>query len=184
MAKKETKNKKKTTLEVKLYKTAAISIVLLISAIFLSYFVITASSLKTEINEETANYISFNNSNTTDMMKISNLQKLSNKKGMSKVNENSIDFKITGKKDSKYSIILYPINNKNDLEKIKFYLTKDGKKVAYNTLAEITEIKEDGGIVIYQGIIGKDDLNYNLRMWLSKDYHKNANNISFEIKVK
>ena len=118
------------------------------------------------------------------MMKISNLQKLSNKKGMSKVNENSIDFKITGKKDSKYSIILYPINNKNDLEKIKFYLTKDGKKVAYNTLAEITEIKEDGGIVIYQGIIGKDDLNYNLRMWLSKDYHKNANNISFEIKVK
>ena len=79
MAKKETKNKKKTTLEVKIYKTAAISIVLLISAIFLSYFVITASSLKPEINEETANYISFNNSNTTDMMKISNLQKLSNK---------------------------------------------------------------------------------------------------------
>lgn len=184
MAKKESKRKKKTTQEAKLYRAAIACLVLSVSVIFLSYFVITASSLKPEINEETANYISFNNSNTTDMMKISNLQKMSDKKGISKVNENSIDFKITGKKGSNYSIIIYPINNKNDLKKIKFYLTEDKRKVAYSSLDTIKESKEDGGIIIYQGTITNSDSNYNLRMWLSKDYHQNANNISFEIKVK
>ncbi len=182
MARKETKSKKKTTQEVKLYKTVFLCSLLCIAVVCSSYLVVRVSNLKPQINEETANYISFNNSNTTDMLKISKLNKLSDKKGIGKTNTKSLEFEITGKKESKYNIIVYPINNKNDLSKIKLYLTENDKEVEYNSLDNMTESVEDGGIIIHQGEVS--DSKFKLRMWLTKDYHENSDNISFEVKVK
>lgn len=165
----------------RLYKNIFIFLVLILLIVITYIYTSETKILKPKINEETANYISLNNSNSTDILKISNLEKMSDKKGKT-ANDNSLDIKIKGKQKKKFSIVLYPINNKSKLEKIKFLLSQKQKEIKSDTLVNMPT-DSDGGIIVYQGEISKNN-SFTLSMWLGKNYHKNSNNISFEVKVK
>lgn len=153
-----------------------------ILVIGLAYFIFQADILKPQLNEMTASYISFNNSNTTDMLKISDLKKYSDKKGKSDINEKNINFNVTGTKNSEYSIIVYPINKNTDYKNIKFYIEKNNQELIVDNL-DSKPTNQDGGIIIYEGKITKKN-KMTIRMWLTKKYHHDNHSISFEIKVK
>lgn len=148
----------------------------------LTFLIFKTDFLKPKLNEMTASYISFNNSNTTDMLKISNLEKSSDKVGKSNVNKKYLDFNISGMKGTTYDIVVYPINKENDLKNIKFYLAKNDIELFVDTLYN-KQVSKDGGIIIYQGkITNKNKIT--IRMWLTRKYHQNTHNLSFEVKIK
>ncbi len=186
MAKRQKKNKKLTKKELQqfqeLKKNIFFCILSCILVLALGYLIFETDILRPELNEMTASYISFNNSNTTDMLKISNLEKASNKKGKSSANTKSVSFKVTGKKNTPYDIVVYPINKDNDFKNIKFSLTENDELLNSSTLNS-KPVSSDGGIIIYRGKV-KESGKLTLRMWLTRKYHKNAHNLSFEVKVK
>lgn len=179
MTKKKQKNK--INYQKKISEIVICCAVLCIALLYVNYLIFYTNLLKPKLNEVTTNYISFNNSNTTDMLKVSNLKKMSDKKGKSNVNKKCVYYDVTGDKGRDYNLIIYPINNNIDLENVNFYLTKDKKEVLFNSIKGMAKSKDDG-IIIYQGKVGEK--NMSLCMWLSKDYSKSTENISFEIKVK
>lgn len=176
------KKDKKIKLYKELIKNIFLCIILFILITTLSHFIFLKLKIKSQIDPITANYISFNNGNTTDMLKINNLSKLSDKNGKKDTNKAKAFFKITGKKNSIYNIVIYPKNNKYDLKNIKFFLKdEDNQKLATSNLDNL-EKTSDGGIIIYQGKLKKDN-QLNLYMWLTKKYKK-PNDLTFEIKIK
>lgn len=150
--------------------------------LLISYLIFYTDILKPELNEMTASYISFNNSNTTDMLKINNLEKLSDKKGVSSINDKNVIFEVTGKEAETYSVVVYPTNSNSDFRNIKFALEKNGKLLISDTLNN-QAVSQDGGIVILKDKIAANN-KLTLRMWLTKKYHKDKHNLAFEIKVK
>ena len=87
----------------RLYKNIFIFLVLIFLIVITYIYTSETKILKPKINEETANYISLNNSNSTDILKISNLEKMSDKKGKT-ANNNSLDIEIKGKQKKKFSV--------------------------------------------------------------------------------
>lgn len=164
------------------YKMALVTILLLILCISLSYFIVTTDLLKPRLSELTTSYISFNNSNATDMIKIATLEKMNDSKGISNKNKSTAEFKITGKKKTKYKVVLYHLGNSVEDEYVKFYIEDAGKKVVEDTLSNMQETNDDGRIV-YEGEI-KDQRKFTIKMWIDKSYSKMPNNISYELKIK
>ena len=62
------------------------SVILCLITLLLSYIIFGTNLLKPKLNEETTSYISFNNKDTTDILKIKNIQIMSNEKGKSNRN--------------------------------------------------------------------------------------------------
>ena len=118
--------------------------------------------------------------NSTDMLKINNINKKSDKLGKSSWNNKSIVLDIDGEKDKEYQIIIYPIIKDVDNKYIKVYL-KDNKELVNTNLDELKD-SEDGGKIIHQGKI--NNKKKILRMWIDEDYKDKINNNSFEIKIK
>jgi len=176
------KKKKTNSKELQSTKYLFTCLLIFISVIFLTCIIFKTDLLKSDINQLTASYISFNNTDTTDMLKISTLKKMSDQKGKSKANDRSLDFEITGKKGSDYDIIIYPMKEQVNLERIKYSLSKENSELLGNTLNTLKK-SSDGGLVLYQGKITKNN-KFHLSMWLTKNYSGNEHNISFEIKVK
>ena len=137
--------------------------------------------LEPKINEVTASYISFNNQNTTDMLRINNIKRLSDEKGKSTINKKSVEFTISGEKNKEYDIIIYPLKNEIDKKYIMFSV-EDKKGITQNSLSSMP-VSNDDGIIIVQGAI-KESNKKILRMWISKEYKDKITNTSFEIKVK
>ena len=70
------KNSKKRQQEMKIQRKVIFQCVILsVLVLALTYFILNSNVLKSKVDEVTASYISFNNSKTTDMLKISNLSK-------------------------------------------------------------------------------------------------------------
>ena len=155
-------------------------VILSLLVLGLSYIIFQTDILEPSLNEITTSYISFNNKNTTDMLKINNINKKSDKLGKSSWNNKSIVLDIDGEKDKEYQIIVYPIIKDVDNKYIKVYL-KDNKELVNTNLDELKD-SEDGGKIIYQGKINNNKKI--LRMWIDKDYKDKINNNSFEIKIK
>ncbi len=155
-------------------------ILLCILVIFFAYIIFQTNILAPHINETTASYISFNNKNTTDMLKIKNLEKMNDERGKSVLNQKFVSIKVTGEKNKEYEIILYSNENTIEEKYIKYYLKNQKKEIENNI--EKLPIREDGGKVLYQGMI--DNSSIILRMWISKEYSKKIQENSFEIKIK
>lgn len=164
-----------------LIKVSSLIFVLILLIGILTCVILKANLTKPKMNDAATSYISFNNSNATDMLKVSNLTKLSDEKGVGDKNKSTTSFTISGEKDTVYQIVLYHIGNMISEDYVHFRL-KDKKVLEENILSEMTET-DSGGRIIYEGIIdGEKD--FELKMWVDKRYEKEIKNISYEIKLK
>ena len=179
---KNTKNKKSKIQNNKVKKNSiALLITIFLLVIGMFYLIEGTEFLLPEIDEATASYISFNNSNSTDMIKITNLTKMKDTVGKSILNTHRHVFEISGKKDEKYNIELYSLGNKINKKYIKYILLKNDKIIEVGNL-ETKEENNNGGIILYQDII-KEENTYEIKMWIDKEFNKKISNVSYEIKV-
>lgn len=171
MAKKKSKVKKRHYI-----KTLCLTTLVLA----LSYFIFSANVLEPRINSIATSYISFNNSYSTDMLKINNIVKMHDEKGESSRNRKKINIKITGDENKSYQIVVYPINSEIDAQYIK-YSVHDGKSRVKNILSEMP-MNKDGGRIIYTSEV-KKNTNLTVNMWISTDYKSRIKDNSYEIKI-
>ena len=132
----------------------------------LSIFIYKSDLLEPQLNELTVSYISFNKSNSTDTIKMKNIQK----------NKKCREIKISGKKGTRYEVILYPSSNLINYSDI-IYSINDKK----NTLDKI-ESREDKGKIIYTNTVNKEKIK--LCMWISDKSKENTSNIDFDVIIK
>ncbi len=158
------------------------TLILVLLVIVLTYIIFNTAWLRPKLNELSASYISLNNTNTTDMLKITNLRKMSNEKGKSIRNKATKDFQITGQQDYTYQIVLYHIGESIDEDKVHYYLENE-HQVIKDGIIKVEDQTNDGGRVIYTGTI-RDGKNWKIKMWVDKEYEGDANNISYEIRIK
>ncbi len=183
MAKKKKKlSKRKQNILKKQRKLILYCLILIIIAIALLYFIFKSNLLVTKINQEAASFISFSNSDTTDMLKINSIKKLSDNQGKSRFNTNYLEFVVSSSTNTNYEIIIYPLNNKIDDKYIYYYLTdSNNKKIDYDNLSS-KEVALDGGKIIYTSEInGKKKLK--LKMWVNNKYKAGVKNIAYKVKV-
>lgn len=173
---KKSKQKKQQT------KNLFYTILLCVLVAGISYIIFATNILEPRIDGVTASYISFNNSNSTDMLKIVDLLKLSDEVGKSSLNQSKVTFKVDGKKNKDYQIVLYPTGNNINNKYVKVFLTINKEKKILEKLNNMKVI-EDGGIIVYEGRLLEDN-NFKLQMWVDNKYNKNIDNISYEIKIK
>lgn len=178
------KNSKKRQQEMKIQRKVIFQCVILsVLVLALTYFILNSNVLKSKVDEVTASYISFNNSKTTDMLKISNLSKQKKLVGESIFNNSTKTFKVTGEKNKEYEIVVYALGNKVDEEYVSFTLVDNSEnKLSSNTLSKVKSTPDDGRIIFTGKIDSKTILKLN--MWLSNNYKGNTKNISYEIKIK
>lgn len=163
------------------YKKAIRTIVLVAIAIIIGYFISISNFLSPSLDELTASYISFNNTNSTDILKITNISKMPNHKGKSNSNKSYVSFNINGEKNKKYQIILYPIGNTPKEESIYFNIQNSEDNIT-NRLS-VMPSNVDGGKIIYKGII-KEKETTTIKMWLNNDLKEEFENITYEVKIK
>ena len=175
------KGKKKYTKK-SVYKSAFTTFVLIVLVVLCAHFIFQTDWLKPRFNELLASYISLNNLNTTDILKVSNLKKMTNKKGISYHNKSKKEFQVTGQREIKYQIVLYHVGEKIEEEYIHFYLENEKKVKIEGILSEQSETN-DGGKMIYEGTI-QEGKNWTIKMWIDKEYKKKGNNVSYEIRIK
>ena len=174
------KNRKKS-IKYKIINLRVICVLLILIAITLFFIIDDSSLFQPKVNEETFKYISFNNRNTTDMLLINNIKRMSDDRGKSNNNKNFIEFTAVGEKNLDYDVIIYPIINNIEYKNIKYSITNQ-KRLIIDTLDE-KEISDDGGIIIYNGKIKEDQLR-TLRLWISRDYSGKIESNSFEVRIK
>ncbi len=172
------KVKRRTKKEI--HKISLVTILLMLLVFSLGYVIIKTNNLFTGTNELTASYISFNNLSSTDMIRINNITRKTEKKAKSLLNPSSISFDVKGQKNKEYEIVLYPIETSSN-EGVKFYL-ENNKKIVINDL-ESVPTRTDGGKIIYKGKISNNN-KFILRMWINQDNKSQIDNISYEVKVK
>ena len=176
-------SKKKRIYTKKDVKVRLILTAFLVVMVFaLTYFTVLSDELNPKINELTTSYISFNNNDTTDMIKITNLKKMSNSNGMSFKNKSAKKFKVTGEVGDRYRIILFHTGNDIDNGFVHYSLHVNGDVKENNVLSNVPTL-EDGGIVIYDGVVNEDG-ECVLKMWIDNSYDKNIKNISYEVRIK
>lgn len=182
MKKKKNKKRKNKRRKNQINKKQIVNLVILtILLVIFTSIIIGINHKKPKLNEQTTSYISFNNQNTTDMLKIINLKKMSNKKGMSKDNLHYLDLKVEGNKDDKYEIVIYSITNNIDLEYIHYALLDNNTILTKGVLSD-TDNSSDGGKNIYQSKINNRKLT--LKMWIGENYKEKVQDNSFEVKIK
>lgn len=165
----------------RIYKNLLKTILLIVLASLIGYFIFKSDILSPGIDELTASYISFNNTDKTDMLKITNISKKNEQKGISTKNKSSVSFYIDGDRDSKYQIVVYPVGKVIDEDNIYFYI--ENKKENIIKKLSATPTKVDGGKILYQGSInGKE--HFVVRMWIDKKINKKVSPLTYEIKIK
>ena len=179
MKKKLTKRQLKQRKELR--KSIYVVVLLCLLVVGFSMYIYKSNILVPKVDKLTASYISFNNKNTTDMLKIVDIKKMSDNMGQSIINNNYISFEVDGKKNTNYDIIIDSISSKIDDKYIKYSLVTD-KKVYINSLDKLNK-SEELGKVIYSGFI-KDNNKITIRMWIDKSYKGKITNNAYEIKIK
>lgn len=180
--KKRTKkiSKKQQRQRKQLVKNTMISALLCLLVLGTSYVIFETDTLQPSVNEVTASYISFNNNDTTDDIKINNIKKMSNDIGKSIVNTKSSVISVSGEDNKEYQVVIYPVINNIDLKYINYAITI-GNDVYNNDLVSMP-VGTDEGIVVYTGKVNKEK-KITIRLWISKDYEGEVENNSFKIKV-
>ena len=179
---KNAKNKKRKIQNNKIKKSSVALLVIIIVMTLSAFYLINGTDLLIpKIDEATASYISFNNSNSTDMLKVTNLKKMKPEIGKSFLNTHSVTFDISGKKNEEFNIEVYSIGNKINKKYINYVLLKNNNIIEVGTLENKLE-NYNGGIILYQGKI-IDDNSYEIKMWIDKEYNQKIDNVSYEIKI-
>lgn len=179
---KNTKNKKKQIVNNKIKKSSiAFLIIIIVMTISAFYLISGTDLLLPSIDEATASYISFNNSKSTDILKINNLKKMKKELGKSALNTHKANFDVSGNKNEYFNIELYSIGNKIENEYINYVLKKNDEVIEVGCL-ETKEENKNGGIILYQGKIVETN-SYEIKMWIDNEYGKKIDNVSYEIKI-
>lgn len=174
------KNKKKKNNRIK-KRSIVLLIFIVVLTISVFYLINETKLLIPKIDEATASYISFNNSNSTDMLKINNIKRMKHKIGKSFLNTYKETFNVSGTKNENFNIELYSIGNKIDKKYINYVLLKNNNIIEIGNL-ENKEETNNGGIILYQGKIINDN-SYEIKMWIDEDYKEKPQNVSYEIKI-
>ena len=174
------KNKKKKNNRIK-KRSIVLLIFIVVLTISVFYLINETKLLIPKIDEATASYISFNNSNSTDMLKINNIKRMKHKIGKSFLNTYKETFNVSGTKNENFNIELYSIGNKIDKKYINYVLLKNNNIIDIGNL-ENKEETNNGGIILYQGKIINDN-SYEIKMWIDEDYKEKPQNVSYEIKI-
>lgn len=159
-----------------------ITYTLIIIVFTIGYSIFFTDFLSPSLNEMTASYISFNNNSTTDMIKVNNLKRMSDKKGISNKNKSKESFSVTGRLESTYQIVLYHLGSNLDEKYVKYQLENEKNKIFSGILSN-NEVTPDGGFIIYEGTL-KEGKRWTLKMWASKEYKNSVDNVSYEIRIK
>ena len=162
------------------YRRLVICILMSILVLSVGFFIENTNILEPKINELTTSFISFNNKNTTDMLRLNNIEKMSDKRGESRWNTHSLTLNISGEKDQNYEIVLYPLTNPVPEADVK-YIVKTGKEEIKDNLLT-PETTEDGGKILYRGTI--ENKKTIIRVWVSDDYEGKITPNAFEVKVR
>lgn len=179
---KNTKNKKRQIRNNKIKKSSIALLIFIIVMTLSAFYLISGTDLLLpSIDEATASYISFNNSKSTDMLKINNLKKMKKELGKSVLNTHKVNFDISGNKNEYFNIELYSIGNKIEKEYINYILKKNNEVIEVGSL-ETKEENYNGGIILYQGKIIKNN-SYEVKLWIDDEYNKKIDNVSYEIKI-
>lgn len=174
------KNKEKKNNRIK--KRSIVLLIFIVVLTISAFYLINGTELLIpKIDEATASYISFNNSNSTDMLKINNIKRMKHNIGKSFLNTYKETFNVSGTKNENFNIELYSIGNKIDKKYINYVLLKNNKIIEIGNL-ENKEETNNGGIILYQGKIINDN-SYEIKMWIDEDYKKKTQNVSYEIKI-
>ena len=174
------KNKEKKSNRIK-KRSIVLLIFIVVLTISVFYLINETKLLIPKIDEATASYISFNNSNSTDMLKINNIKRMKHKIGKSFLNTYKETFNVSGTKNENFNIELYSIGNKIDKKYINYVLLKNNNIIEIGNL-ENKEETNNGGIILYQGKIINDN-SYEIKMWIDEDYKEKPQNVSYEIKI-
>ena len=174
------KNKEKKNNRIK-KRSIVLLIFIVVLTISVFYLINETKLLIPKIDEATASYISFNNSNSTDMLKINNIKRMKHKIGKSFLNTYKETFNVFGTKNENFNIELYSIGNKIDKKYINYVLLKNNNIIEIGNL-ENKEQTNNGGIILYQGKIINDN-SYEIKMWIDEDYKEKPQNVSYEIKI-
>jgi len=174
------KNKSKEDKK-ELNKYILIAIITSLLVIFVSIFIYRTDLLIPQVDELTVSYISFNNKNTTDMLRMTDIKKMSDNIGQSIINNKYVSFEVTGDSNSKYDIIVDSVSNEIPGKYIKYSLVV-GKNGYVNTLDKL-EKTDDLGMILYSDYIKKNN-KITVRMWIDKSYKGKISNNAFEIKIK
>ena len=174
------KNKEKKNNRIK-KRSIVLLIFIVVLTISVFYLINKTKLLIPKIDEATASYISFNNSNSTDMLKINNIKRMKHKIGKSFLNTYKETFNVFGTKNENFNIELYSIGNKIDKKYINYVLLKNNNIIEIGNL-ENKEETNNGGIILYQGKIINDN-SYEIKMWIDEDYKEKPQNVSYEIKI-
>ena len=174
------KNKKKKNNRIK-KRSIVLLIFIVVLTISAFYLINETKLLIPKIDEATASYISFNNSNSTDMLKINNIKRMKHKIGKSFLNTYKETFNVSGTKNENFNIELYSIGNKIDKKYINYVLLKNNNIIEIGNL-ENKEETNNGGIILYQGKIINNN-SYEIKMWIDEDYKEKPQNVSYEIKI-
>ena len=168
------KNKKATKKQI--VKHSIICMISVFLIIILNVIILKNDLFTPKINEITTSYVTLYNQDTTDMLKITNIEKMSDEKGKSKFNKKGISFTITDENKEEYITTIYEIQNDIPKEYIKIMINDK-----ISTLDKF-EKAEDGGINLYTG--KSKDKKMKIKMWVSDKYKKRINDTSFEIRIK
>ena len=180
MMEKKDKNKKNKDNKIKKRNIFFLVFIIIMSLVAL-YLIKQTDILLPRVNEATASYISFNNFNTTDMLKITNIKKYSDEIGKSFINNNDTEIEIEGKENDEFLIELYSIGNKLNKKYINYILLENNKQIKAGRLSDCEE-QNNGGLILYQGKI-KKNTKYKIKLWIDNDYKNKVNNISYEVKI-
>ena len=172
------KKRVKRTTTIKIIKQSIICLILVLSVIGFNIYILKNNLITPKLNEITTSYISFYNQYTTDMLKISKLEKLDDNKGKRK--KDDLSFTISGDNKTEYNVTLYSIQNNIPENYVKIFIQSDNKEIV-KTIDSFNK-NEDGGIVIYSG--KKKQEKIKIKMWISEEYKENVGNTSFEIRIK
>ena len=172
------KKRVKRTTTIKIIKQSIICLILVLSVIGFNIYILKNNLITPKLNEITTSYISFYNQYTTDMLKISKLEKLDDNKGKKK--KDDLSFTISGDNKTEYNVTLYSIQNNIPENYVKIFIQSDNKEIV-KTIDSFNK-NEDGGIVIYSG--KKKQEKIKIKMWISEEYKENVGNTSFEIRIK
>lgn len=175
------KNQKRYTKK-NVYYASVKTGILFFFVLALGYGILNSEWVTPEIDELSASYISLNNTETTDILKVTNLRKLTNQRGASRYNKSTKTFKMTGEKDTQFQIVLYHLGKVVDEKYVKFYLENEMGKTIQGNLKSQSETY-DGGRILFVGNM-KDGQNWTLKMWVDKDYKNSIRNVSYEIRIK
>lgn len=174
------KKKTKKTIQKRIIKQSIICTTTVLLIVLLNIVVFKNKMITPKLDEITTSYVSLYNLDTTDMLKITNIEKMSEKKGNSKLNNKSISFTVTSENKEEYVVILYEIQSDIPTEYIRIAVD-DNKKTTVSSLDKF-EKKDDGGRIIYTGKANKN--NIKIKMWVSEKYKDKVNDTSFEMRIK